>query len=439
MTLIAIVVIALLIVLNGLLALSEMAIVSARKTRLEAMARRGRRGARVALELIADPSGFFATVQIGITLVGIVAGAFSGATLADPLGRLLQPLLGGNSHAVALVVVVTLVTYLSLIVGELVPKRLALTRPEAIAAAIARPMQMLSTAAAPAVWLLRHSTEAALGLLGQPAARETTVTEDEVKSLIAEGTRAGIFAPEERLMINGVLRLADRSVRAIMTPRAEVAWIDRGADRATLKATVAASRHTQFIVCDGSIDAPVGLVSTRDLLAATLAETPIDIAGLMVAVPFVPEHTPVIRLIETFRKAQSRTAIVIDEYGVTEGVVSATDILESIAGALPEPGEATEAPVVRRADGSLLVDGMLPIDEFEELAGRHGLRGDADFETLAGYVINRLGHLPEIGDRVEADGMSFEVVDLDDRRIDRLLVTLPPQAAQPREGDGEVR
>ncbi len=426
MTLIAIVVIALLIVLNGLFALSEMALVSARRTRLEAMARRGNRGATTALALIADPSRFFATVQIGITLIGIVAGAFSGTTLADPLARLLRPVIGAHSHAVALVVVVTLITYLSLIVGELVPKRLALTRPERFAAAIARPMQTLSTIAAPAVWLLRHSTEAVLSLTGRPAARETTVTEDEVKSLIAEGTRAGIFAPEEHLMINGVLRLADRSVRAIMTPRAEVAWIDRAAERDRLVAAVTASRHTQFIVCDGSIDAPVGLVSTRDLLAALLADRPLDIGALMTSVPFVPEHTPVIRLIEVFRRAHRRTAVVVDEYGVTEGVVSATDILESIAGALPDVGETPEKSVVRRADGSLLIDGMLPIDEFEELTGRHDLRGGADFETLAGLVINRLGRLPDIGDRVAVDGMTLEVVDLDERRIDRLLVTLPP-------------
>ena len=436
MTVIAIAVIALLFVLNGVFALSEMAIVAARRARLEAMAREGRAGARAALELIADPSRFFATVQIGITLVGIVAGAFSGATLADPLATVIAPVFGGHSHTVALIAVVTLITYLSLVVGELVPKRLALTRPEPIAAAIAGPMLMLSTVAAPAVWLLRHSTEGVLRLLGRPAARDTTVTEEEVKSLIAEGTRAGIFAPEEREMINGVLRLADRSVRAIMTPRADIAWIERTATRDGLVAAVSATRHTQLLVCEGSVDAPVGLVSTRDVLAATLASKPVDIAGLTTPVPFVPEHTPVIRLIEVFRKAHRRIAVVVDEYGVTEGIVSATDILQSIAGALPEPGESPEAAVVRRADGSLLIDGMLPIDEFEELAGRRDLRAGANFETLAGFVINRLGHLPNVGDTIEVDGMTFEVVDLDERRIDRLLVRLPEP---PPEGDHGAR
>ncbi len=434
MPLAAIAIVVLLIVLNGLLALSEMAIVSARRTRLESMAKHGDKGARAALALLADPSRFLATVQIGITLVGIVAGAFSGATVAEPLGALLDriPAIAPHGEAVALAIVVALVTYLSLIVGELVPKRIALTHPERFAALIARPMQVLSRVAAPAVWLLRHSTEAILRLLRVTTARESTVTEDEVKSLIAEGTRSGIFAPEERRMINGVLRLADRSVRAIMTPRADVAWIDRAADRAALTAAVAASRHTQLVVCDGSIDAPVGLVNTRDLLAAALADSAVDIGGLMKPVPFVPERMAVLRLIEVFRNARARIAVVVDEYGVTEGVVSATDILESIAGELPELGEPPDRAVVKRPDGSLLIDGKLPIDEFEEVAGRHGLRGDADFETLAGYVINRLGHLPQVGDRVEADDMVLEVVDMDERRIDKVLVIPPPGNATER-------
>ncbi len=427
MLLVAIAVIVLLVALNGFLALSEMAIVSARKARLESMARRGVRGARVALDLLADPSRFLATVQIGITLVGIVAGAFSGATLADPLGRLLSrvPLIGAYGNTVALIVVVVVVTYLSLIVGELVPKRLALSRPERIAALIAPPMQALATVAAPAAWLLRQSTEIVLHLFGLATARDTAVTEDEVKSLIAEGTRAGIFAPEERRMINGVLRLADRAVRAIMTPRADIAWIDRTADREAIVRAVAATRHTQFVVCDGSIDAPVGLVNTRDLLAAALAGGAIDLSALILPVPFVPERTPVLRLIDIFRRAHARIAIVVDEYGVTEGLVTATDILESIAGELPEAGESEAPAVVRRPDGSLLIDGMLPIDEFEELTGRHGLRGDDDYETLAGFVISRLGRLPTVGDTVAFDGMTLEVLDMDGRRIDKVLVTLP--------------
>jgi putative hemolysin len=428
MILVDVLILALLFVLNGLLALSEMAVVAARKVRLETMARNHEHGAEAALDLMDDPTRFFATVQIGITLVGIIAGAFGSGTFADPLASVLRPLpvIGRYSHSIALVVVVALVTYLSLIIGELVPKRLALGQPERVAAMMARPMHILSAIAAPAVWLLRQSTEAVLRVLGRSAVRQTTVTEDEVKSLIAEGTRVGVFAPEERLMINGVLRLADRSVRAIMTPRADVAWLDREATRERIVAAVAARRHTQFLVCEGSVDAPVGLVSTRDMLAAALAGAPLDLGKLMTAVPFVPEHMPVIRLIEVFRRSRRRTAVVVDEYGVTEGIVSASDILESIAGALPKPGESADAPVVRRPDGSLLIDGMLPIDEFEELAGCHGLRGDADIETLAGLVIHRLGHLPSVGERIAIDGMTFEVVDLDDRRVDRLLVTLPP-------------
>jgi putative hemolysin len=295
-------------------------------------------------------------------------------------------------------------------------------------------MRTLSHVAAPAVWLLQHSTEGVLRLIGLTATRETTVTEDEVKSLIAEGTRAGIFAPEERHMINGVLRLADRSVRAIMTPRAEIAWLDKAAGRSDLADTVSGTRHTQLLVCDGSIDAPIGMVSTRDLLAAAFTGSTIDIGAMLSPAQFIPERTPVLRLIELFRRTRTRFAVVVDEYGVTLGVVTAMDILESIAGALPNPDEAAEPAIARRSDGSLLVDGMLPIDEFEEAVKRKGLRGDAGFETVAGLLIERLGHLPVVGDRVEIDGLALEVVDMDGRRVDKVLVTLPPaQTAAPGE------
>ena len=438
MPVIAIVVVLLLIVLNGIFALSEMAIVSSRKARLESMAEQGSRGARTALGLLADPSRFLATVQIGITLVGIVAGAFSGSELAGPFGAILEriPGVAPNGTAIALVLVVAFVTYLSLIVGELVPKRLALTHPERIAALIAGPMQMLSLVAAPAVWLLRHSTEAALRLLGLTASRDTVLTEEEVKSLIAEGTRAGIFAPEERRMINGVLRLADRSVRAVMTPRGEIAWVDKAADRDALVNAVAATRHTQLLVCEGTVDAPVGLLTTRDLLAATLSGDPIDIAGMMLPVQFVPEQTAVLRLIDIFRRARTRFAVVVDEYGVTVGVVTATDILESIAGELPEIGDAEEPAIVRRPDGSLLVDGLLPIDDFEDAIHRKGLGAEGDFATVAGFMLERLGRLPTAGDHVAIDGFTLEVIDMDERRIDKVLVTpLPPPAEETGEGE----
>jgi putative hemolysin len=425
MFLVEIAIILLLTTINGVLALSEMAIVSSRKARLETLARRAVAGARVALDLAADPTRFLSTVQIGITLVGIFAGAYGGATLADPLGEWLDQFawIAPHGDQAAIAAVVVLIGYLSLVIGELVPKRIALANPERAAALIARPMQILSYAAAPAVWLLRASTEAILRLLGLAGTRQTTVTEDEVKSLIAEGTRAGIFAPQERAMIEGVLRLADRSVRAIMTQRADVAWIDKAAGHEAIVAMVEANPHTHVLVCDGSIDKAVGLISTRDLLRVALRGEAIDIAALMRATLFVADQTPVLKLIDIFRRQGVRIAVVVDEYGSTEGIVTATDVLEGIAGALPDREERAEAMVVERPDGSWLVDGMMPIDEFEDVCGLAGISEEGDFETVAGFIIFRLGRLPVAGDRVERGDMSLEVVDMDGRRIDKVLVS----------------
>jgi putative hemolysin len=284
-------------------------------------------------------------------------------------------------------------------------------------------MQVLSYVAAPAVWLLRASTEAVLRLLGLAGTRQTTVTEDEIRSLIAEGTRAGIFAPQERAMIDGVLRLADRSVRAIMTQRADIIWIDRFAGHEAVVAMVEANSHTHVLVCDGSIDKAVGLISTRDLLRASLRGEPIDIAALMRATLFVGDQTPVLKLIDIFRRQGVRIAVVVDEYGSTEGIVTATDVLEGIAGALPDREDRAEPMIVQRPDGSWLVDGMMPIDEFEDICGLAGISEEGDFETVAGFIIFRLGRLPVAGDRVKRGDMSLEVVDMDGRRIDKVLVS----------------
>ncbi len=425
MLFVEIVAVVLLILVNGVLALSELAVVSSRRSRLEALSRDGVSGARVALGLIDDPSRFLATVQIGITLVGILAGAFGGVTIADQLGSALNriPGIAPNGQPLAIGVVVILITYLSLIVGELVPKRMALADPERAAVIVARPMQVLSRVAAPAVWVLKHSSDAILRLFGLARTRETTITEDEVRSLIAAGTQAGVFAPQERAMIDGVLRLADRSVRVIMTPRSEVMWIDRAAGRDRIVEMIEAGRHRRLLVCDGGIDHPLGFVDAHDILAAALKGEAIDLGTIVPRPLVIPEQTPVLRLIDLFRRARVHIALIVDEYGTTEGIVTATDILESIAGDLPERGETAEPMIVRRADGSWLVDGMLPIDEFEDLVGIDGLAAD-DFETVAGFVIAELGRLPETGDRVVRPDMTIEVVDMDGRRIDKLAVTL---------------
>lgn len=417
----------LLTLINGLLAMSELAVVSSRRARLAGMADRGNRGARVALRLIGDPGRFLSTVQIGITLVGILAGAVSGATIAARLGAWLDtlPLLAPNGEAIAIGLVVLCITYLSLIVGELVPKRIAMNDPERVASAVAQPMNLLSRIAAPAVWLLKASTEAVLRALGLNEPKESTVTEDEVKSLIAEGTQAGVFVPQEKEMIEGVLRLADRPVRAIMTPRTDISWLDIDADREAILRKLEEARFSRLLVCKGSVDHAVGVTHTKNLLARSLRGETVSIDAAMAPVSAVPETTPVLRLLDLFRRGGVHMALIVDEYGITQGIATPIDILEAIAGDLPEPGDDDEPPIVRRQDGSWLVDGSLPIDELEDRLGLRGLAAIGRFDTVAGFVLHHLGRLPATGEAFDYKGARFEVVDMDGRRIDKIVVTLP--------------
>ncbi len=419
----------LLTVLNGLLAMSELAVVSSRRARLEHMATAGDRGARAALKLIDDPGRFLSTVQIGITLIGILAGAVSGATLANRLGHWLDtfPLLAGRGDTIAIPLVVVSITYLSLVVGELVPKRIAMSRPERIATLVARPMFAMSRVTAPAVWLLRLSTEAALRLLHIDQTKETTITEEEVKSLIAEGTRAGIFVPQEKAMIEGVLRLADRPAVAIMTPRQELVWLDLDAPPEATRQILATSRFSRLPVCQGAVDHAVGVVHTKTLLPRALLGEQIDLQESMVPALIVPESTPVLSLLDRFRGESVHMAIIVDEYGMTQGIATPTDILEAIAGHLVEVGEESTRPLVRRSDGTWLVDGLLPMDAFEDGVGLRGLAGSGGFHTVGGFILHRLGHLPVVGESVEALGARFEVIDMDGRRIDKVLVQLSPE------------
>ncbi len=415
----------LLTLVNGVLAMSEMSIVSSRKARLESLLAKGHPGARIALQLREDPSRFLSTVQIGITLVGIFAGAFGGATLAAQLGPLLDQFefIAPNGDTVAFVLVVIAITYLSLVVGELVPKRIALENPERIASLVARPMSALSRIAAPAVWLLRVSSDAILGRFGIGDRRQDVVSEDEVKLLVAEGARTGIFEPAERTMIEGVLRLADRSVRAAMTPRAEIAWIDVKADSEAVASAFEESRYSQFLVCEGSIDNAIGLLDARDVIAPALRGRPVELRRLAKSPLVVPETISVLDLLEQFRSGGVHFALIVDEYGTTQGIITDTDVLTSIAGSLPEHGVDDDPMIVERIDGSLLVDGMTPIDEFEARLGVRDLRQNGDFETVAGLLIERLGRLARAGDRIALPGMTIEIVDMDGRRIDKVLVT----------------
>jgi putative hemolysin len=354
-----------------------------------------------------------------------LAGAFSGATFADQLGAWFDgwPLIAPYGKPVAIGTVVVAITYVSLVAGELVPKRIAMGDPERIASALAPLMTSLSRFATPAVWLLRHSTEALLRVFGLARERVLTVTEDEVRMLVAEGTRAGVFMPKEREMIEGVLRLADRTARAIMTPRSDVAWLEERATAEDIVTQLDLRRLSRFPVCRGTIDNPLGVVHMKDLARVSLAGQSVSLTDVLVPALVVLDGTPVLKLLEGFRREGVHMAIVVDEYGATQGVVTLADIFVAVAGALPELGGELEAALVRRDDGSWFVDGSVAIDEFEDRVGLSGLRGSKTFDTVAGYALYRLGRLPSVGDTFADRTGRYEIVDMDGRRIDKLVFT----------------
>jgi putative hemolysin len=416
-------VILVLICCNALLAMSELAVVSSRRSRLQELVKRRHRGAQAAMRLLESPTDFLSTVQVGITLVGVFAAAYSGATLAEQLGVWLdgQPWLAPYGQPAAIAIVALCVTYVQVVIGELVPKRIALNDPERIASALAPLMRSVARITAPAVWLARLSTENLLRLFGLLRDRKLTVTEDEVRSLVAEGTRAGVFMPKEREMIEGVLRLADRTVRAIMTPRTEVAWLEVNATSADIVEQLDARRLSRYPVCRETIDHPVGTVHMKDVARVSLTGRPIALAEIMTQPLVVLDGTPVLKVLEGFRREGSHMAIVVDEYGATQGVATLADITEAVAGTLPEVGGEVEiAAMVKRSDGSWLVDGSFGIDEFEDRLGISGLRGSRTFDTVAGYALFRLGRLPSVGDTFSDRTGHYEIVDMDGRRIDKL-------------------
>jgi putative hemolysin len=421
-------VVLLLILVNAFFAMSELAIVSSRRARLKPLADRGHRGARRALLLAANPTQFLATVQFGITLVGIVAGAYSGATLAKPVAALIAiwPLVGEHAYAVAVSVVVAIITYLSLVVGELVPKRIAMSHAEAIAMRVSLPMTLLAKVGTPIVVVLRTSTEALLRLLGVRHTAENRITEEEIKVMIAEGAEAGVFMQQERHMIEGVMHLADHSIRTIMTPRPDIEWLDLEEDAAAILPKVLAAEHSRLLLCERAVDEVVGFVYVKDILAQIATGKPLAPRECLRPALTVHESTTVLRLLDLFRQKAINLAIVLDEYGSVQGIVTPRDIFAAIAGEFAE--DATEEPgVVRREDGSWLVDGRLRMADLERAIGAHGLV-DEEYTTVAGLVLYRMGRLPVIGDAIAFGGHRFEVVDLDGRRIDKILVTAQPPA-----------
>jgi len=413
-----------LILLNGFFAMAEMAIVSSRRLRLQQMADEGSRGAVRALQLADNPSRFLSGVQVGITLIGILSGAFGGATLGARLGIVLNEyaLINPRGPEIAFFLVVVAITALSVIVGELVPKRIALLTPERIAAFVARPLQIVVIGARPVVWLLENATGLLLWLLRVPERRSDNVTEEEVRLAIAEGTEAGVIDEVEEEMIHGVLALADNSVASLMVPRPDVYWIDLDDNRETIEKEIADCPYSRIVVVrSGDLGRPVGVLQKKDLVEDLMAGRGLQVEKHMIDPVFVPETMPALRLLETFRKVRVHIAFVVDEYGDFLGVATLNDVLEGIAGDLPEEHEQVSDEIVRRADGSWLVDGRASIADLAEKLNLEIASGE--FHTVAGFALERLARIPVEGDAFIFGSWRIEILDMDGKRIDKLLFT----------------
>ena len=413
-----------LIALNGVFAMSELAIVSARKPRLEAMARKGRSGARIAMELGADPGRFLSTVQIGITLIGIIAGAYSGASLGGPTGERIAQLgiKAETAQTLGFAIVIGITTFLSLVIGELVPKQFALRAPEPIAVVMARPMVWLAKATAPLVWLLDRTSALIFRLLRMNRESQSHVTAEELHLIVAEASKSGVIEESERAIISGVVRLADRPVREVMTPRTEVSWIDADADHDTLLDVLRTLPHSRMFVAEGSVDKIIGVVQARDIVAKLVDGAEINLRALMKTAPIVPDQVDAMDALEALRRADVPMAMVHDEYGHLEGIVTPADLLAAIAGDfVSDQDDDSDPPLFEREDCSLLVSGWLPADTLAERIGLT-LPEDRDYATVAGLALAEFKRLPSVGDHFALGGYKFEIMDMDGRKIDKLLV-----------------
>ena len=417
-------IVAILIGLNGLFALSELAVVSARHPRLKALAASGRSGAKRALELADNPGRFLSAVQIGITLIGIVNGAYSGEAFGVQAAEALRELGVPPSVAAPLgyAIVIAVITYLSVIIGELVPKNFALRNAEGIACVVAPAMALFSRIAAPAVWLLDASTRLVFRLIGQSADSETRVTDEEIRTLIAEAETAGVIEKDERQMIAGVMRLADRAVAGLMTPRTDVDWIDLTAPEAAIRERLISTPHSRLPVGEGSADVLIGVVQTRELLAGLLEGKPLSVADHVRKAPIVPETADALDVLGVLREAEVPMALIHDEYGNFKGLVTPADILEAIAGVFKSDMIGTEPHATERDDGSWLLSGGMPADEMADIL-TITLPRQRSYETVAGFLLAHLQHIPRIGERIDIMGWRFEVMDLDGRRIDQVLAS----------------
>ncbi|MBN1887874.1 MAG: HlyC/CorC family transporter [Thermoflexales bacterium] len=421
-----ILVIFLLIVLNGVFAMSEIAVISANKTRLQRHAEDGDLGARTALELALAPGHFLSTVQIGITLVGVLAGAFGGATIAETLAASISqvPQLAAYSEAIGVSVVVVAISYLSLVIGELVPKQLALSNAERIASIVAAPMRRLSALVFPLVSVLGASTQMGLRLLGVRASTEPSMTEDEIRLVIRQAAQSGVIETVEEDMVQRLLRLGDRRISSLMTPRTEIEWLDVQNSPEELERQIMANPHAYFPLALGIIDNVVGMVRARDFMSNCLAGQPANPQDAAQPPLFIPESMSALRALESFKTHRSHIALVVDEYGGVEGMVTIGDILEAIVGDIALEDGRPEPEAVQREDGSWLLDGLLSIQELKELLDLEALPGEeeANYQTLGGFIMAYLGRIPAAADHFEYGGMRFEVIDMDGNRIDKVLV-----------------
>ncbi len=423
---IEIVVILLLIGLNGLFALSELALISSRRARLAVLERKGEPRAALARTLAEDPQRFLPTIQIGMTLIGILAGVVGGARLATSLTLWLAdiPLIGAWASSLAYVVVVVSITYFTLVFGELVPKQLALRWPERAAVIVARPVAVLARLGAPVVWLLGRSSAMILRLFGQSQKSGPEVTEEELRAFLLEGTQAGVLETEERDMIERLLRLADKPVRAIMTPRTEITWIDRTDPRRDIIATLKTSPHSRFVVCDGSVDNVVGIVQTKDILDRLLDGGEFSLAASLRQPMVIPDRVSALDALARLKSDPLGIAVVMDEYGSFEGLVTATDLLEAIVGDLNEPAPEPTAP--DQPEPERVLDGLMPVDELKSQLDLPALPAEGSYHTLAGLILALLRRVPQAGDRIVFGGWRFEVLAMDGRRVERVRVGRDP-------------
>lgn len=415
-----------LIAVNAFFVMAELAIISSRRGRLQKLVSDGTRGAESALALHEDPGKFLSSVQIGITLVAILSGAYSESALSPPLADLLRELgfLASYAQTIASSIVVVSVVYFSLVIGELVPKRLALANPEKLACFAAPTMMWLAFVFTPFTALLRRSTDRILRMFITPGSQSSDITDEEVKTLIAEGTEAGVFEKAEQELIEGVLRVADRTVRSIMVPRPDIVWLDISQSDDLIYEQIAKSGHSRFLVSRGGVDETIGMVQAKTLLEQLHSRGKIDLKAALKTPLYVHESTNVLKLLDMFKSSVVHMAIVLDEHGTVQGIVTPTDILTGIAGELPSEEDVEEPSAVRRHDGSWLLDATMPVFEVERVLDVEGLgTADAEYTTLAGFVLAQLGRIPERGESFVWKNWRFEVVDLDNRRIDQVMVS----------------